>query len=662
MNLPPQDRVEKIMKNNIKLQINNKEYSAQENESVLDVCIREKIDVPHLCKHPDLCVKGNCRMCVVEIDGKGVVTSCSTKAEQGMNIKTNTSKIQKIRETNLELIFAQHEEKCPTCIYKNNCLILKLAGKYGLKINKFDDRKKDYPIYQFGDSIQFDTSKCIDCRNCVEVCSQNQTCHFYEISKDKGIGMVVKPKGEPTVSGENSVDSLENDENKFDCTYCGQCIVHCPVGAISEVPHWQDVEELLKNKKESKKILIAQIAPSIRVSIGEEFGKKPGEVVTGQLATSMKKLGFDYAFDVNMGADLTTYEEALELMHWLTSGKKRPMFTSCCPGWVEFVKFNYPEFIPHLTSTNSPIMCSGPIIKTFFADKLKKDPRDIVLVTVVPCTAKKHEAKLQKHKVDLGECIERLDLKNVAQVCEDRSELKGVKVLTNDYVLTTREYAHLLHRHKIDLPNLKTSEMDKPLGTYSGAAVIYGASGGVMESALRSADYFLRALKEKGDLDFAVKGEKYELKKNRFSKIAQSRIKFEEVRGQQGIKTAQVKVGGQKLNIAVVNGLGNARKVLEDSKAGKVKYDYVEVMACPGGCIGGGGQPVPTSAKIRKKRADALYVIDENLPIRTAHENPELLDIYKNYFKGDKDLIEELMHSKYEVKKKVGYKIMKNEK
>ncbi len=369
----------------------------------------------------------------------------------------------------------------------------------------------------------------------------------------------------------------------------------------------------------------------------------------------MKRLGFDYAFDVNMGADLTTYEEARELVHWLKSDKPRPMFTSCCPAWVEFIKFNYPEFLDNLTSTNSPIMCSGPMIKTFFADQLKKDPRDIKVVTIVPCTAKKHEAGLKKHRIDLGECIERLNLKNIAKVCENRRELQGIKIPTNDYVLTTREYAYLLHRHKIDLPNLKPQELDQPMGIYSGAAAIYGATGGVMESALRSADYFLRAEKEKGSLDFALKGEKHELTKNKFSKISQSRIDFKEVRGMQGIKSAKVKVGGQNLNVAVANGLGNARQLLEQIKSGKVKYDYVEVMACPGGCIGGGGQPVPTNAEIREKRAQALYKISENLPIKTAHENPNLLEIYAKYFKGDEHLIEKLLHCKYQVKKKVGY-------
>ena len=395
----------------IKININNKNYFAKLGETILDVALREKIEIPHLCKHPDLSIKANCRVCLVEVKGMGLVTSCSTQVEEAIEVFTETENIKRARKTNLELIFAEHIEKCDTCIYQNNCILLKYAKEYDLKISRFEERKKHYPIWQFSDSIQFDSSKCIDCRNCVEVCEKMQTCNFYEIA-ERGIEMVVKPKDEINVG--------------LDCTYCGQCIAHCPVGAISGVAHWQDVEKLLENR--GNKILIAQIAPSIRVSIGEEFGQEPGKIMTGQLAASMKKLGFDYAFDVSLGADLTTYEEARELIKWLESSKPRPMFTSCCPSWVKFVEFFYPEFISHLTTTNSPQICSGSIIKTYFANILKKDPLDIIVVSIVPCTAKKHEANLEKH----------------------------AKVV--DYVLTTREYAYLLHKHKIDLPNLKPED------------------------------------------------------------------------------------------------------------------------------------------------------------------------------------------------------------
>lgn len=640
----------------IKFYINNKSYLANQNDSILDVALRENINIPHLCKHPDLSVKGNCRICLVEIEGLGLTTSCHTDIKPGMKVKTLGPKIERARRTNLELIFSEHVEKCPTCIYQDNCTILKYARQYQLDITRFPDRKKKYPLWQFGSAIQFDSTKCIDCRNCVEAC-HNQACDFYEIS-ERGIKTIVTPKGIPNEKNSlpNNVDLLKNDWQNFDCTYCGQCVVHCPVGAISGVPHWQKIEELLTNKQE--KIIIAEIAPSIRVSIGEEFGLPPGQIVTGQLAASMKALGFDYCFDVNLGADFTTYEEAKELVRWLADNKPRPMFTSCCPAWVKFVEFYYPEFISHLTTSNSPHMCSGPIIKTYFANYLKKDPRDIVVVSIMPCTAKKQEISLKKHRIDLGWCLERLDLKNIAQICPDRTHLQGTTVPSVDYVLTTREYAHLLHRHKINLPKLKNTNLDLPLGIYSGAGAIYGASGGVMESALRSADYFFRVLDETGSLDAVVKGENYELKNKRFSKLQRSRIEFNEVRGQAGIKSATVSVAGRKLKVAVANGLGNAKKILEDLKKGQVVYDYVEVMACPGGCIGGGGQPIPTNSKIRAKRAAALYEIDKNLPIRTAHENPSVLDVYQKYFKGDEELIEHVLHSKFKNKKREGFSVI----
>lgn len=647
--------------NKIKFYINNKPYWAQPGETILDVALRENLNIPHLCKHPDLSIKGNCRVCLVEVEGQGIVTSCSTEVQPGMKVKLNTPKVERSRRLNLELIFSEHIEKCKQCLYEDNCTLLKYAKDYNLKISRFFDRKQDYPIWQLGDTIQFDASKCIDCRNCVEVCRDLQTCDVYEVA-ERGVETTVKPKGLPrleetgppqNIKQSKNIDARQDDPDKFDCTYCGQCIVHCPVGAISAIPHWQEVEELLNNR--GNKILVAQIAPSIRVSIGEEFGTEPGKIVTGQLAASIKKLGFDYAFDVNLGADFTTYEEARELIHWLTSDKPRPMFTSCCPGWVKFVEFFYPEFISQLTTTKSPVMCSAPIIKTYFADKLKKDPRDIIVTSIMPCTAKKHEMNLKVHQIDLDWCLERLNLKNIQTICKNRSELKGLKIKYNDYVLTTREYAYLLHKHKIDLPSLKPTPLDQPLGTYSGAAAIYGATGGVMESALRSADYFLRVLDETGSLDSVIQGKNYQLKKKKFSNISQSRIEFKEARGMQGIKTAEVKIAGRKLKIAVVNGLGNARQILEDLKNDRVQFDYVEVMACPGGCIGGGGQPVPTNAELRAQRAAALYDIDSHLNIRTAHENPSLLKIYQKYFQGDESLIEQIFHSGFQAKEKEGY-------
>lgn len=641
--------------------INNKKYLFSKNQTILDVCLANGLFVPTLCKHPDLKIEGRCRICLVEIEGGGLATSCSTPAVDGMKVRLDTPAVIRARKTNLKMIWSEHSRKCSSCIDDGHCFLKNYASNDSVSDNPLPPRKGDWPVWLFGASeprfpkfssaqyaghkqakraarsdyelrkkqallhaagfIQFDASKCIDCGICTEICREKQTVDFYE-TVGKGFSTQTKP----------------TDNIKKDCTYCGQCIVHCPVGAIHGVAHWPVVEELLNTKKKHGKLLVAQIAPSIRVSIGEEFGLDYGQVVTGQLSASMRALGFDAAFDVTTGADFTTYEEARELIHWLERGKDRPMFTSCCPGWVKFVEFYYPEFISHLTTTRSPEIISGFLAKTYWADLIKKNPKDILVVSIMPCTAKKREISLAEHRLTLGTGKNAFSLPAV------------------DYVLTTREYAYLLKKSNIDLKKIKPEKMDNPLGVESGAAVIYGASGGVMESALRTADYFLRVKKETGDLSSALVGQNYQLKKYKFSSLAQSRLEFRAARGLQGVKEAVVAVAGIELKVAVVNGLGNARMILEKIKNGLVNYDYVEVMACPGGCIGGGGQPVPVSESIRQKRAAALYSLDERAVIRTAHENLSLLSVYQNYFQGDEKKMEELFHSRHSFLGRGGYK------
>lgn len=637
---------------NINLTINHKKYEAKEGQTVLDVCLANSIFIPTLCKHPDLSIHGKCRVCLVEVAGQGIVTACSTPAEKNMQVKTDSADVKRARGINLEMIYAEHIEKCSSCIQEDSCALKSYATQYGLKLTRFQDRKAKLPIWHFGKKtpsqlakkinqinqdfppasaelrsaqarlhsdgyIQFDSTKCIDCGICTEICSNKQTCDFYE-TLGKGHLTQTKPTDNPAK----------------DCTYCGQCVVHCPVGAIQGVPHWPDVEQLLKNKQ--GKTIVAQIAPSIRVSIGEEFNLDYGQVVTGQLAASMRSLGFDAAFDVTVGADFTTYEEARELVEWLDSGKDTPMLTSCCPGWVKFVEFYYPDFVPHLTTARSPHIHLGIVAKTYWADLLKKKAEDIIVVSIMPCTAKKNEISLARHQFE---------------VTRGR---KKIKLPIVDYCLTTREYSYLLKRAKIDLGRLKPQKMDNPLGTSSGAGVIYGASGGVMESALRSADYFLRLKKQTGSLDSVLSGENIKLA-NATPLLSRSRIEFNQVRGQMGIKQATVKVGDTKLKVAVANGLANARLLLEKIRNKQAAYDYIEVMACPGGCIGGGGQPVPVTAAIRAKRAAALYNIDHQLTLRTAHENLSLLTVYRDYFQGNRELIEELMHCQYNTHTRAGY-------
>lgn len=556
----------------MQIKVNNKKVSVKSGQTILEAIPKELAYIPTLCNHSDLKVKANCRICLVEMKGGKLVTACSTKVQEGMEVFTDTLKVTAARKINLEMIFAEHIEKCGDCIYDDNCKLKTYAKKYGGKINRFKDRKGNRNILEFSNTIVFDQTKCIDCNNCIEVC-QKQEVGFYEKTGKGSDSCVVVTKNQKT-----------------DCTTCGQCIVHCPVGAIQGSPHWLQVEAALRDKS---KIVVAQVAPAVRSSIGEEFGKPVGTVVTGELVTALKKLGFNYVFDTNLGADITTFEEAGECFSKLA--KDELVLTSCCPAWVKYVEFFYPEFVKNISTTKSPQECLGAAIKTYFAQKKKIDPKKIVVVSVMPCVAKKFEAERPELKLDGG--------------------LKAV-----DYVLTTRETAYLLRRKNIDLSKLKKTQFDHPLGQSSGAAAIYGVSGGVMESALRTA------------LEY-------------YAKQKLDKLEFTQLRGLAGIKKTELMVGGKKVKIAVANELGNAKKIMELIKSGKEKFHFVEVMACPGGCIGGGGQPVPTSSEIRQKRAAALYQLDAKAKIRKAHKNPDLLQLYQEYFKPNPGLSHKLFHT-----------------
>ena len=573
-------------RNKIEIFINNQSIKCFEGEIILEVAKENGIKIPALCYHSDLETKANCRLCLVEIKGKdGLHPACSLKAEPGgMKIITESKKLNRARKINLELIFAQHCEECSDCIWSSGCRLLKLAEKYKVSISRFFDRKKGYPAYQFGSSLIFDSAKCIDCRNCVDVCHK-QGIDFLEMKEKEKFFQVYPSK----------------DDNK-ECIYCGQCIVHCPAGAFEEKEEFKDVEKLILKKD---KIVVFQFAPSIRTSIGEEFNMAYGSIVTGKLVAGIKKLGVNKVFDVSAGADVTTVEEATELIERLKSKKDLPMFTSCCPAWVNFVEFYEPNLIPHLTSARSPHIILGGLIKTFWAEKEKIDPKKIIVVSVMPCVAKKYE-------------IRRKEL-----------EINGLKPV--DYVLTTRELARLFKKYKIDLKTIKPQKTDNPLGEHSGAGVIYGSSGGVMESAMRTA----------------------------YKKITKKnlpKIEFKKIRGTQGIREAEVKIKGKTIRIAIVNGIGNAKKVLkkiQEHKSSSNKnsklYDYVEVMACPGGCIGGGGQPMPIDGKIRQERAEGLYKIDFQKEVRLADNNPVVKKIYQEFFIS-KEKIHSVCHTKYKNK------------
>ena len=585
---------------NIKIKINGQEISCLPDQTIMQVARENSIKIPGLCFHPDFPVKDNCRICVVEVSGrKRLATSCSTKVEPGMEILTDTDRVKKLRNLNIELIFAEHIEKCPTCIWHYNCPLLNLAEKYKIGITRFRDRKDRRKVYKFANAVEIDGTQCIDCRNCLDACNKQQKINYLKL-KGKGIEQEIVPVGN------NKKFFKKNRQPKVDCIYCGQCAVHCPVGAAQEQTHWQLVEAALKKKN---KTLVAQFAPSIRVSIGEEFGLPYGKILSGQVTSGLRQLGFNYVFDVNFGADITTMVEAEELVARIKSGGTLPMFTSCCPSWIKYIEFFHPQLIPNLTTARSPQMHSAGVIKTYWAEKMKINPKNILVVSIMPCTAKKFEAS--------------------------RAELKIKGNWPIDYVITTREFAFLLKKNKINFLKLKPSLADNPLGVFSGAGAIYGATGGVMESALRTAQYLMKTAQ---GLVCDAKGVKIKNQNN----FCQAKVEFKAVRSLEDFRQAEIIWGKKNIKVAVVNGIGQIQTVLDNLN----QYHYVEVMACPGGCIGGGGQPIPTTEEIRAKRLAALYQVDKQSKIRKAHENKQALEALIWLRKNNK-LAQEVLYTKY---------------
>ncbi len=574
------------------IKINNKKILVQEGETVLNVARRNNISIPSLCYHPDLSIKANCRVCVVEVKGsKKLLSSCSLKVRPGLEVKTNSVAVKKARNTNLELLFAEHVNKCPTCVNSIDCQLLNLAKKYKIKVRQFPNRKSDRKTYKFANAVEIDGSQCIDCRSCVEACQVLSGINNLKL-KGKGVKQEIVPRSDD--SSDKKFSGLATKKKDFVCVYCGQCALHCPVGAAQEQEQVSKLEPLLKNKKEGE-IYIAQIAPSIRISIGEEFGLKPGTLVTGKLTTALKKLGFDAVIDVNFGADTTTIVEAHELIDRINNKKPLPLLTSCCPAWVRYVEYYQPHLIKYLTSSRSPQLHTAGLIKTYYAQKKGIKAENIKIVSIMPCTAKKYEAQ--------------------------KPELKYNNKQLIDFVLSTRETAFLINKNNIRFKALKDSNMDNLLSEHSGAGAIYGASGGVMESALRTATYLLEG-------------------KNI------PKIDFKDCRGMSGIKEAELKIKNKKIKIAIVNGLANFSKLVDHLD----KYHYIEVMTCPGGCIGGGGQPIPTNLSIRQARMKGLYSIDSHKKVRRAHENKEALRVI--HYLESTGIDKKILHTTYNEKKK----------
>ncbi|MDR1791968.1 MAG: [FeFe] hydrogenase, group A [Bacteroidales bacterium] len=580
--------------------INETPLQVPEGTSILDAAKMMNVHIPTLCHHEDLCVAGNCRICVVEVEkDPNLVAACATPVREGMKIITNTAKIRTARKHILELLLTEHNINCIKCSYSNSCELQSLALEYRTDEDLFINLRKQIAPDISSYSIQKDDSKCIRCTRCVRTCAELQ-----------GVNAL-------TMSGKGNKAKMSTFHEKpmaeVVCTNCGQCINRCPTGALTERSY---IEEVWNAIYDPHKFVIVQTAPAVRVALGERFGLKSGHRVTGKMVASLRAMGFDAVLDTDWSADLTIMEEGTELLHRLkkvlvdgNTSTALPMFTSCSPGWIKFIEHIYPDMLPHLSTCKSPQQMFGVIAKTYYAEKRGIDPKDIVSVSVMPCTAKKFEA--------------------------NRSEMRDSGYQDVDYVLTTRELAIMIQQSGINVLTLKNEEFDSIMGSSSGAAVIFGATGGVMEAAIRTA---------------------YELVTGR--EIPFENLRITPVRGFSGIKEASLLVEnvlpeysfleGVELKVAIAHGLANARKLMDAIKNGTVQYHFVEVMACPGGCLGGGGQPVPTNLAIRTKRMEAIYKEDEKKEYRKSHENPEVQAIYSEFLGSpNSELAHKLLHTYY---------------
>lgn len=575
----------------INLKIDDKEIQVEEGTTILQAARQASIDIPTLCFLKDINEIGDCRMCIVQVDGRrGFATSCIQKVEEGMVVKTHSKEVIEARKVILDLILSNHQRDCLTCTRNGNCELQNLAMKFNVTGIEYEGETNKHQIDDLSPSIVRDFNKCILCRRCVSVCKKVQEIGAIDCI-NRGFNSCISTVG-------------DNSLNDVNCTFCGQCIEACPVGALREK---DSIEEAWEKLKDPDTYVIVQTAPAVRVALGEEFGMPIGTNVTGKMVAALKRLGFDKVFDTNTGADFTIMEEGTEFIQRLNENYNLPMITSCSPGWVRYVEANYPENIKYLSSCKSPHEMFGALIKTYYAEKNNIDPEKIYVVSVMPCIAKKYERQ--------------------------RTELKNNGMYDVDCVLTTRELARMIKQANIEFSELENEEFDNPMGEATGAGAIFGVTGGVMEAALRTASEILS-------------GEELE------------NIDFKQVRGEEGIRRAILKIGERDIKVVVANGLGNAKIIMEEIKSGKADYQFVEIMACPGGCIMGGGQPIKNSkiratVDVRKKRADAMYTIDEKSRIRKSHENPVLKQIYSEYIGvpgGHK--AHELFHTTYSKKEK----------
>ena len=561
------------MENAVNIKINGFDYQVPAGSTILEAARMVGIEIPTLCYLKEINAIGACRICVVEVKGaRSLVAACVFPVNEGMEIFTNTPKVIRARKTTLELILSTHKKECLSCVRSGSCELQKLCKDYGIEDeNAYAGDVVKYDIDASATHMYRDNEKCILCRRCVAVCDKVQSVAVIG-ANDRGFDTHIG-------------SAFEYKLGDVACVSCGQCITACPTGALSERDDTQKVFDALNDPT---KHVVVQTAPAVRVGLGEEFGYEMGTIVTGKMVAALKMLGFDGVFDTNFAADLTIMEEATEFLGRLNKGENLPLITSCSPGWIKFCEHYYPEFIPNLSSCKSPQGMFGSVAKTYYAEKMGLDPKDIFVVSVMPCTAKKFEAERTDH-----------------------SAVAGLPDI--DASITVRELARMIKKAGINFRMIPDAEFDAPFGLASGAGTIFGATGGVMEAALRTAYEVVTGNELE---DFAT---------------------FNAVRGVEGVKEATYNLNGTEVKVAVASGLANAKKVLEMVKSGEKKYDFIEIMACPGGCVNGGGQPiVPASVSnfvdVRAERAKGLYKDDENLPLRKSHKNPDVKAVYDEFF------------------------------
>ncbi len=558
------------------IEVNNKQIEARNGETILDALNRDGVKVPTLCHLKGSFPTGSCRMCVVEnTKTDKLVTACSTPVEDNMQILTHSPRVIEARKTIVELLLSNHPDDCLYCVRNKNCELQDLSEELNVKERRISGSKKIVHLDRSSASIVRDPAKCILCGRCVTICEEVMGVSCIDFIN----------RGSASVIGVAFNQGL----NTSSCVNCGQCIMVCPTGALSERSHFPELISMLNNPE---KTVVIQYAPSISVSLAEEFNLAPGTDINSIMNAALRKIGFKYVFDTTFTADLTIMEEAAELVSRIDKGGTLPMITSCCPGWVKFAEQFYPEMLPNLSSCKSPQQMMGSVIKSYWAEKCNLKPEDIYSVSVMPCTAKKFEAQ--------------------------REEMTHKGITDVDAVLTTRELGQLIRMYGIDINNVDPEGTDSPLGFRSSAGKLFGASGGVMEAAARTAYYMLTGK---------------EL----------TRFKIDALRGLEGSKEAQLNINGIEVNVAVVNGLANARKLLEKVNKGEKNYHFIEIMACPGGCINGGGQHIGATEEAVKSRMKTLYDIDDKETIKVSHKNPEIIKLYENF------LIKPLGHESHEL-------------